>query len=146
MPNSIDWAYSSTVAQIGPAKQAKQISGHVVCSGVHLAVATRGSTAHVHGGRAASTDLAALGLCCAGGALLICEMLLDESGTSPPEVLLQSLNMLAQTYGRERKLSEFCHLLETAGFRKIEGKKTGAYLDVILAYKTLPGEQDAAGV
>eukprot|EP00775_Hariotina_reticulata_P007296 gene7296-7509_t len=81
-----------------------------------------------------------------GGALLICEMLLDESGTSPPEVLLQSLNMLAQTYGRERKLSEYCHVLETAGFRKIEGKKTGAYLDAILAYKTLPGEHDAAGI
>jgi hypothetical protein len=73
-------------------------------------------------------------------------MLMDESGTSPPEVLLQSLNMLTQTYGRERKLSEYSHLLETAGFRKIEGKKTGAYLDVVLAYKTHPAEYGAAGI
>jgi hypothetical protein len=72
---------------------------------------------------------------CAGGALLLCEMLLDESGTSPPEVLLQSLNMLTQTHGRERKLSEYSHLLETAGFRRIEGRKTGSYLDAVIAYK-----------
>ena len=74
----------------------------------------------------------------AGGALLVCEMLLDESGTSPPEVLLQSLNMLAQTHGRERKLSEYSHLLETAGFTKVEGKKTGSYLDAVLAVKEHP--------
>jgi hypothetical protein len=71
----------------------------------------------------------------AGGALLLCEMLLDESGTSPPEVLLQSLNMLTQTHGRERKLSEYSHLLETAGFRRIEGRKTGSYLDAVIAFK-----------
>jgi hypothetical protein len=27
------------------------------------------------------------------------------------------------------------HLLETAGFRRIEGKKTGSYLDAVIAYK-----------
>jgi len=95
---------------------------------------------------AAPADLAACVPWFAGGALLLCEMLMDESGTSPPEVLLQSLNMLAQTYGRERKLSEYSHLLETAGFTRIEGKKSGAYLDAILAYKTQPGEHDAAGI
>lgn len=63
-----------------------------------------------------------------GGALLVAEMLLDEGGTSPPEVLLQSLNMLTQTHGRERRLSEYTHLLETAGFTKIEGKKTGGQI------------------
>lgn len=62
---------------------------------------------------------------CAGGALLLAEMLLDEDGTSPPEVLLQSLNMLTQTHGRERKLSEYSHLLESVGFTRVEGKKTG---------------------
>jgi hypothetical protein len=62
---------------------------------------------------------------CAGGALLVAEMLLDEGGTSPPEVLLQSLNMLTQTHGRERKLSEYSHMLESVGFRNIQGKKTG---------------------
>jgi hypothetical protein len=53
-------------------------------------------------------------------------MLLDEGGTSPPEVLLQSLNMLTQTHGRERSLSQFKALLESVGFRNIQGKKTGA--------------------
>lgn len=62
---------------------------------------------------------------CAGGALLVAEMLLDEGGTFPPEVLLQSLNMLAQTHGRERRLSEYRVLLEEAGFRDVQGKKTG---------------------
>lgn len=55
------------------------------------------------------------------------EMLLDEGGTSPPEVLLQSLNMLTQTHGRERRLSEYTHMLESLGFRNIQGKKTGAW-------------------
>ncbi|KAF6262802.1 O-methyltransferase-domain-containing protein [Scenedesmus sp. NREL 46B-D3] len=76
-----------------------------------------------------------------GGALLLCEMLLDEAGTSPPEVLLQSLNMLAQTHGRERRLSEYSHLLEAAGFRRIRGKKTGSYLDAVIAYKDALGPQ-----
>jgi acetylserotonin N-methyltransferase len=62
-------------------------------------------------------------------------MLLDEGGTSPPEVLLQSLNMLTQTHGRERKASEYCHLLETVGFTDIASRRTGTYLDVVLAYK-----------
>jgi hypothetical protein len=31
------------------------------------------------------------------GALLLCGILLDKSGTSPSEVLLQSLNMLSTT-------------------------------------------------
>lgn len=63
-----------------------------------------------------------------GGALLVAEMLLDEGGTSPPEVLLQSLNMLTQTHGRERKLSEYSHLLESVGFTNIQGKKTGEHI------------------
>lgn len=60
-----------------------------------------------------------------GGALLVAEMLLDEGGTSPPEVLLQSLNMLSQTHGRERRLSEYATLLQSVGFAQVEGKKTG---------------------
>lgn len=64
-------------------------------------------------------------------------MLLDEGGTSPPEVLLQSLNMLTQTHGRERRLSEYTHLLETAGFTHIEGKKTGG--QTLLLSKTPNG-------
>jgi hypothetical protein len=52
-------------------------------------------------------------------------MLLDEGGTSPPEVLLQSLNMLTQTHGRERSLSQYKALLKSVGFTNIQGKKPG---------------------
>lgn len=69
----------------------------------------------------------------------MCEMILDEAGTSPPEALLQTLNMLTQTHGRERRLSEYCHLLETVGFIGVEGKKTGTWLDAIIAYKPTHG-------
>lgn len=65
-------------------------------------------------------------------------MLLEEDGTGPCDVLLQSLNMLAQTHGRERRLSEFAALLEAAGFARVAGKRTGAYLDAIIAYKGPP--------
>ncbi len=70
-----------------------------------------------------------------GGAILVCEMLLDECGTSPSNALLQSLNMLTQTHGRERKLSEFRQLLEAAGFSGVEGRRTGAGLDAVVAIK-----------
>lgn len=62
----------------------------------------------------------------AGGAVLVAEMLLDESGTTPLEVLLQDLNMLTQTHGRERRLSEYTALLTAAGFSRVSGRRTGA--------------------
>jgi acetylserotonin N-methyltransferase len=48
---------------------------------------------------------------------------------------MQSLNMLVVTEGRERSLSEYRVLLERAGFRQVEGRRTGAALDAILAIK-----------
>lgn len=43
--------------------------------------------------------------------------------------------MLVQTGGTERKFSEYKSLLESAGFKDVEVKKTGQYLDAILAVK-----------
>jgi acetylserotonin N-methyltransferase len=70
-----------------------------------------------------------------GGAILISEKLLNEGKTGPASALLQSLNMLVCTEGRERTLSEYRRLLEEAGFARVEGKITGAYLDAVIATK-----------
>ena len=69
------------------------------------------------------------------GGLLICEKLLNEGKDGPVSAALQSLNMLVITEGRERTASEYETLLQAAGFSQIEAKKTGKYLDVILAIK-----------
>ncbi len=71
----------------------------------------------------------------AGGGLLIAERLLDEDKTGPLPALLQSLNMLICTEGKERTLSEYAALLRDAGFTEVDGRRTGAALDAILAIK-----------
>ena len=48
---------------------------------------------------------------------------------------MQSLNMLVCTEGQERSLSDYTRLLRNAGFATIEGWRTGARLDAILAVK-----------
>jgi acetylserotonin N-methyltransferase len=70
-----------------------------------------------------------------GGALLIGEKLLEEDGVGPLAASMQSLNMLIVTEGRERSLSEYAALLRRVGFGAVEGKRTGAALDAILAAK-----------
>lgn len=70
-----------------------------------------------------------------GGALLIAEKLLVEDKTGPAAANLQSLNMLICTEGRERSLTEYTKLLQTAGFTRIESRRTGTPLDAILAVK-----------
>jgi acetylserotonin N-methyltransferase len=77
--------------------------------------------------------------CCenlpSGGGLLICEKLLNEKKDGPVSTALQSLNMLVITEGRERTASEYTALLKAAGFGDVQARKTGKYLDVILAIK-----------
>ncbi|MEO8663770.1 MAG: methyltransferase, partial [Bryobacteraceae bacterium] len=68
-----------------------------------------------------------------GGGLLIAEKLLDEDKSGPVPTLMQSLNMLVVTEGRERTLSEYDTLLRRAGFLSVDGRKTGTPLDVVLA-------------
>jgi len=71
----------------------------------------------------------------AGGGLLIGEKLLGEDKTGPLPALMQSLNMLVCTEGRERSLGEYRALLEAAGFHDVQGRVTGAPLDAVLAIK-----------
>lgn len=71
----------------------------------------------------------------AGGALLIAETLLDDDKKGPIDSLMQSLNMLVVTEGKERTLAEYESLLREAGFSQVEGRRTGTPLDAILAQK-----------
>jgi acetylserotonin N-methyltransferase len=71
----------------------------------------------------------------AGGGLLIAEKLLHDDGIGPVSANMQSLSMLICTEGKERPLSDYTRLLRAAGFRTVEGCRTGAYLDAILAVK-----------
>jgi len=70
-----------------------------------------------------------------GGALLVAEKLLHEDGVGPAGANLQSLNMLICTEGKERSASQYTELLRAAGFAEIEARRTGVYLDAILAVK-----------
>jgi acetylserotonin N-methyltransferase len=70
-----------------------------------------------------------------GGGILIAEKLLNESKTGPEWALLQSLNMLTCTEGKERTLIEYRALLERVGFTDVQGRVTSAPLDAVLAVK-----------
>lgn len=70
-----------------------------------------------------------------GGGLLIAEKLLEDDLTGPASAHMQSLNMLLCTEGRERSLRQYRELLVEAGFRSVEGKRTGTPLDAVLGIK-----------
>lgn len=72
----------------------------------------------------------------AGGALLVAEKLLEEDRAGPVSAHLQSLNMLVCTEGKERTASEYASLLRAAGFAEVEARRTGGYLDAVLARKS----------
>ena len=71
-----------------------------------------------------------------GGGLLIAEKMLDEDKTGPRWALMQSLNMLTCTEGKERSLTEYRALLGQVGFRDVIGCRTMSPLDAILAVKS----------
>jgi acetylserotonin N-methyltransferase len=72
----------------------------------------------------------------AGGALLIAEKLLDPDKTGPSWALMQSLNMLTCTEGKERTLGEYESLLSRVGFVDVAGRRTATPLDAILARRS----------
>ena len=78
----------------------------------------------------------------AGGALLVAEKLLNEDGVGPAPANLHSLNMLIVTEGKERTLSDYDRLMRAAGFSSVEGVRTGAYLDAVLAVKASQMQAD----
>jgi acetylserotonin N-methyltransferase len=71
----------------------------------------------------------------AGGMVLIAEKLLHDDKAGPEWAVLQSLNMLVCTEGKERTLGEYEALLWRAGFRDVTGYRTPSPLDVVTARK-----------
>jgi acetylserotonin N-methyltransferase len=71
----------------------------------------------------------------AGGALLIGESLINDDHSGPVYTLMQDLNMLVCTDGRERTFTEYRALLEAAGFASVDFRRTGSLIDAILAVK-----------
>lgn len=71
-----------------------------------------------------------------GCAILVAEMVLDDEKKNRSTALLQSLNMLVQTEGKERSGCEYQALLEKHGFTNVKIRITGNLLDVILCVKT----------
>lgn len=70
-----------------------------------------------------------------GGGILIAEKLLDDDRSGPVWAVLQSLNMLVCTEGKERTLAEYEMLLTEAGFSRVQGRRTETPLDAVLAIK-----------
>ncbi len=68
-----------------------------------------------------------------GGGLLIAEKLLSDDQTAPRWGLMQNLNMLTCTEGKERSLQEYVMLLTQHGFHSIRGCRTQGPLDAVLA-------------
>ena len=71
----------------------------------------------------------------AGGGLLVAERLLQDDGAGPVPAIMQSLNMLICTEGRERTPAEYERLLGAAGFREVGFRRTGTPRDAVLARK-----------
>ena len=70
-----------------------------------------------------------------GGGLLVAEALVNDDRSGPVYALMQDLNMLVCTDGRERTLAEYRRLLEAAGFRDVDGRRTGSLVDAIFGVK-----------
>jgi acetylserotonin O-methyltransferase len=70
-----------------------------------------------------------------GGGVLICERVLHPDKTGPLSGLMQSLNMLVVTEGKERNEAEYAALLEAAGFGNVVLRRTEGPLDAILSKK-----------
>jgi acetylserotonin N-methyltransferase len=70
-----------------------------------------------------------------GGGVLIAEKLLDDDKRGPRWAQMQSLNMLTCTEGKERTLAEYRALLQQVGFAEVDGRRTPAPLDAVLAVK-----------
>uniref|UniRef100_A0A0D9RZP6 Acetylserotonin O-methyltransferase n=2 Tax=Chlorocebus sabaeus TaxID=60711 RepID=A0A0D9RZP6_CHLSB len=76
--------------------------------------------------------------CQPGAGLLLVETLLDEEKREAQGGLIQSLNMLVQTEGRERSRGEYQCLLELHGFHQVQVVHLEGVLDAMLATRVAP--------
>ncbi|MBV9404112.1 MAG: hypothetical protein JO211_02130, partial [Acidobacteriaceae bacterium] len=70
-----------------------------------------------------------------GGGILVIEALVNDDRSGPVSALMQDLNMLVCTDGRERTLTEYKALLESAGFANVISHRTGVVVDAVFATK-----------
>ncbi len=70
------------------------------------------------------------------GGLLICEKMLLDDKSGPSWALMQDLNMLVCTEGKERTLAEYEERLTRAGFVDVVGCRTATPIDGIMAFKS----------
>lgn len=70
-----------------------------------------------------------------GGGLLIAEALLHDDHTGPLYAVMQDINMLVCTDGRERTPAEYRSLLAGAGFANPDYRRTGSLVDAMFATK-----------
>ncbi|XP_010150512.1 PREDICTED: N-acetylserotonin O-methyltransferase-like protein, partial [Eurypyga helias] len=75
-------------------------------------------------------------VCKPGCGILLAETVLDGDKRNRSTALLQSLNMLVQTEGKERSGSEYRGLLEHHGFTDVKIRLTGNLLDVVVCIKS----------
>jgi acetylserotonin N-methyltransferase len=71
----------------------------------------------------------------AGGAVFIGEKVLHDDKAGPEWAVLQSLNMLVCTEGKERTVGEYEALLTKIGFTNVTVYRTPSPLDVVFAVK-----------
>jgi acetylserotonin N-methyltransferase len=69
------------------------------------------------------------------GALLVTETLVDDDRGGPTYTLMQDLNILLCTDGRERTEAEYSAVLRGAGFSTVQFRRTDSIVDAILAIK-----------
>jgi acetylserotonin O-methyltransferase len=70
-----------------------------------------------------------------GGGILVAEALLNDDRSGPVYALMQDLNMLVCTDGRERTFAGYRALLEAWGFTDVRSHRTGSVLDPVLGIK-----------
>ena len=70
-----------------------------------------------------------------GGAILVCEKLLDEQGTGPLLTTLMDLHALVSTGGQERSANVYVQWLEQAGFQDVDVRILEGNRDLVTGRK-----------
>ncbi|MBI4337928.1 MAG: methyltransferase domain-containing protein [Chloroflexi bacterium] len=70
-----------------------------------------------------------------GGAILVCEKLLDEDKTGPPITALMNLHALVSTGGEEHTASEYQAWMVEAGFHNMEVRRLTGNRDIVIGWK-----------
>jgi hypothetical protein len=70
-----------------------------------------------------------------GGAIIICEKLLERDKTKPLLATLMDLHVMVSTGGQEHTRDEYCELMESVGLRDVQVNTLKGNRDVVIGYK-----------